>query len=213
MAPLLHFTLRQSSFIQFWEGSCLLFTVLGPHKSRSVISSEMRSAATGSYPDRKQSWPLMKSFQTSRRALQRVSTGKGASVRESLCKRRPSTYSSANQMYSVQGESHKNISNIILLIGWRFLHVRVLLHRPTILRFCQTMVSASRSFSSGAQNHFKKDENLRSRVNVQSSVICVTTAIDLISSLHDSTTESCDGAWWYTTFCRCISSFYICSDS
>ncbi|OBT65745.1 hypothetical protein VE03_03343 [Pseudogymnoascus sp. 23342-1-I1] len=85
----------------------------------------------------------------------------------------------------------------------RYLHVRVILHRPTFLRFCRKMVAVPPPSNDGVRQHSENDENLRSKMDVQSSVVCVTTAIDLISSLHGSTTESCDGAWWYTTFYLC----------
>ena len=89
----------------------------------------------------------------------------------------------------------------------RYIHIRILLHRPTFLRFCHKLGSESsvkfsspRSTSSAASFHGK--QNLRSTFSMQCSVACVHAAIQLTVLLHESVTTGFDGAWWYTIYCK-----------
>lgn len=82
-----------------------------------------------------------------------------------------------------------------------YLHVRILLHRPTFLRFCRELVFEN-SRSTSQETSSQRNRNFWSKINMQSSGACIVDVIDLTRLLDDATRTGCDGAWWYTIFCE-----------
>ncbi|KAL2866488.1 uncharacterized protein BJX67DRAFT_372467 [Aspergillus lucknowensis] len=73
----------------------------------------------------------------------------------------------------------------------RYLHLKLLLYRPTFSTYCAAAISKSDQAQSGSWSNLYQQ-------NV--AVRCVTAACDLIHSLSKATTEDATGAWWYGVF-------------
>lgn len=90
---------------------------------------------------------------------------------------------------------------ILLQLPSRYLHAQILLHRPSFLRICRMLASNWHSGPAFNLNDYSH-RRFRSSLGLQSSIQCIGAAVDLISTLHKSTTMDAAGAWWYTMFCE-----------
>lgn len=75
----------------------------------------------------------------------------------------------------------------------RYLHLKLLLYRPTFIAYC----SATNSRSDETQ-----EDSWLIVYQQNAALKCVQAACDLIRSLSDATTEDATGAWWYGVFCE-----------
>ena len=82
----------------------------------------------------------------------------------------------------------------------RFLHVRILLFRPTLSKYC-----ALRD-NTGVHSLIARHDSFRHRVALQCSVICVRVAQETIKIIHDNVPVDGTGgplpAWWYNILCE-----------
>ncbi|SMR58222.1 unnamed protein product [Zymoseptoria tritici ST99CH_1E4] len=85
------------------------------------------------------------------------------------------------------------------VLNSRFLHMRVLLHRPCFTSFCSLARSGDHQTSTGEDDSFPVDD-LPACMVQQSAFICVRTACELALSLQKATQEQATGAWWYSLF-------------
>lgn len=91
-------------------------------------------------------------------------------------------------------ESYPNIDFI-----FRYLHLKLLLYRPTFSVYCSATMSPSDQAQPGSWSIlYRQNAALR----------CVQAACDLIHSLSKATTEDATGAWWYGVFCSYHSSLH-----
>jgi hypothetical protein len=77
----------------------------------------------------------------------------------------------------------------------RFLHLRVLLHRPILAKFCQhqTQLHAAGDADSAGSTNF--DTDLSSSFSRCSALACVRAAIELVELTYESHTSEATGAW------------------
>lgn len=89
----------------------------------------------------------------------------------------------------------------------RFLHMKVLLHRPSFTSFCASahLQARARRCSPGDRNKTRPGETeLSVTLRTQCALVCVRKTCELVESLRNATTEDATGAWWFTLFCKCI---------
>jgi hypothetical protein len=81
----------------------------------------------------------------------------------------------------------------------RFLHVRILLFRPTLSRYCTVRENATDN------PLIPVGDSLPHRVALQSSIICVKAAQESIQLIYDNVPADGTGgplpAWWYNILC------------
>lgn len=69
------------------------------------------------------------------------------------------------------------------------------------MRICRMLASnwhSGPAFNLSDYSH----RRFRSSLGLQSSIQCIVAAVDLITTLHKSTSVDAAGAWWYTIFCE-----------
>jgi len=77
----------------------------------------------------------------------------------------------------------------------RVLHARILLLRHLFLQFCRTKLSTSGNILAPINQ-----ESLAEPFDLRCALVCVRTALELISSVKIYTATGATGAWWYNLF-------------
>ncbi|PKS13398.1 hypothetical protein jhhlp_000169 [Lomentospora prolificans] len=118
-----------------------------------------------------------------------------SSVPDVLCWNRPRRDSATRQ------HVFKRQSNVLMA---RFIHLKVLLYRPSFTEYCTLARAQLDGRSQGGQNDGNKPQtsatSLSMSLRAQCAVVCVRMARELILSVQKATEEQATGAWWYTLF-------------
>ncbi|KAH6869691.1 fungal-specific transcription factor domain-containing protein [Thelonectria olida] len=95
----------------------------------------------------------------------------------------------------------KRQSNVIQA---RFLHLKILLFRPSFSDFCaSTRLELSRQPPADSPNPDQgrpKESSLKSYLRTPCAVACVEAACQLVASVERATREDATGAWWFNLF-------------
>ena len=85
----------------------------------------------------------------------------------------------------------------------RFLHLRILLYRPSFSAFCAAAKRSrqEREAGSGSGEPGFEPNTLQTTFQAQCATTCVQAAFELSESLFSATQNNATGAWWFTLFC------------
>lgn len=81
----------------------------------------------------------------------------------------------------------------------RYLHIRILLFRPIFMRYCRNACIQGLARDSGHMLP-PSDDEVTVSVARSLSLACVKNSITLIDILHENSSTSMTGAWWYNVF-------------
>jgi hypothetical protein len=89
----------------------------------------------------------------------------------------------------------------------RFLHLRILLYRPSFSLHCSSLRPAekgndSRRASADYDTTARDGKTLRSSIRMRCAMSCVQAACELSKSIELATTNNLTGAWWFGLFCK-----------
>lgn len=88
----------------------------------------------------------------------------------------------------------------------RFLHLRILLYRPSFSTFCAAARrSLQRRTGSGSDETNFEANTLQGAFQAQCSATCVQVACELSASLLAASEGQATGAWWFSLFCMTYS--------
>lgn len=91
------------------------------------------------------------------------------------------------------------------VLAARWLHLRVLLYRPSFTSFCEAArpppSRREQSNQPDPPGPFVFENELESVVRSQCAELCVKYACDLVESVARATSEAATGAWWFSLFC------------
>lgn len=79
----------------------------------------------------------------------------------------------------------------------RFLHLKILLHRPFFTQFCNVDRDSPPPAAS-------EPSALFSAISTQCALSCVGAALDLLKLIHENYRTTVTGAWWYNGLCECF---------
>lgn len=85
----------------------------------------------------------------------------------------------------------------------RYLHLKILLYRPSFSAFCAAARRSCQQVETGSDSSEPESDSnsLQTALQTKCATTCVQVALRLSESLSSATQDNATGAWWFTLFC------------